>query len=78
LGPISIKSREEFVQPNQFNSRVSGRKEIKSNTDSYYTNNNLSYRNDGHTPLYILDLGEEKDKAPEKVTDDIFGSLDII
>jgi hypothetical protein len=49
-----------------------------SNTDSYYTNNNLSYRSDSYTPLYILDLGKEKDKALERTTNNIFGGLDII
>jgi hypothetical protein len=40
-GLILVKSREEFVQPNQFNSGVSEHKEIKSNTrlDSGYTQN---------------------------------------
>jgi hypothetical protein len=46
--------------------------------DSYYTDNNLSYRSNSHTPLYILDLGEEKDKAPEKTTNNIFSNLNTI
>jgi hypothetical protein len=46
--------------------------------DSYYTNDNLSYHNDSYTPLYILDLGEKKNKAPERVINNIFGSPDII
>jgi hypothetical protein len=51
---------------------------MKSNTDSYYTKNNLNYRNDSYTPLYVLDLGEKKNKALERTTNDIFGSPDIM
>jgi hypothetical protein len=77
-GLILIKSKKEFVQPDQFNSGISRYKEIKSNTNSYYTNNNLSYRNNSYTPLYVLDHGEKKDKALEKTTNNIFDNLDII
>jgi lipid II:glycine glycyltransferase (peptidoglycan interpeptide bridge formation enzyme) len=77
-GPILIKSREEFVQPDQFNSGISRYKEIKSNTDSYYTNNNLNYCSNSYIPLYILNLGEKKNKILEKATNNIFGNLDII
>jgi hypothetical protein len=77
-GFILVKSREKFVQSNQFNLRISRYKEIEFNTDFYYTNNNLSYRSDSYIPLYILDLGEKKNKTPEKTTNNIFGSLDII
>jgi hypothetical protein len=77
-GLILVKSREEFVQPDQFNSGISRREEIESNTDSYYTDNNLSYRSNSYTPLYVLDLGEKKDKALERATNDIFSSPDII
>jgi hypothetical protein len=77
-GVVLVKSREEFVQPNQFNSGISRYKEIKFNTDFYYINNNLSYRNNSYTPLYILDLGEKKNKTLEKTIDNIFDNLDII
>jgi hypothetical protein len=61
-GLILIKSKEKFVQPNQFNSRIFEYKEIKSNTDSYYINNNLSYHSNSYISLYILGLGEKKIK----------------
>jgi lipid II:glycine glycyltransferase (peptidoglycan interpeptide bridge formation enzyme) len=77
-GLILIKSREKFVQLDQLNSGISKHKEIKSNTNSYYTNNNLSYCSNSYIPLYILDLGEKKNKILEKTINNIFGNLDII
>jgi hypothetical protein len=76
-GFILIKSRKELVQLDQFNLRISKHKEIKSNIDSYYTNNNLNYYSNDYISLYILDLGK-KNKALEKITNNIFGSPDII